>query len=80
LFEKFFSQIAKNIKKKDFIFYFKSLPKAFLSRRFGEVILPRPRQSDHKPSRRRFHACVKCFIHGADSSTEGLNHGGNLFL
>jgi len=39
LFEKLFSQITENIKKKDFIFSGKPLPKAFITRGAGKIIL-----------------------------------------
>jgi hypothetical protein len=42
LFEKFFSQIAENIKKKDFIFSDKPSPKASLPRGAGKIFLPSP--------------------------------------
>ncbi|MCA3421141.1 MAG: hypothetical protein INF88_19800 [Roseomonas sp.] len=48
--EKFFSQIVKNIKKKDFIFSSKPSPKASLPRGAGKIILlhgakqPKPRR------------------------------------
>jgi len=47
LFEKFFSQIAKNINEKDFIFLSKPSAKASLSRRVGKIFLlsrAKPRQ------------------------------------
>jgi hypothetical protein len=42
LFEKFFSQIAQNIKKKDFIFFRSSPPKASTRRGAGKIFLPPP--------------------------------------
>jgi len=39
LLEKFFSQIAKNIKKKDFIFSSKLSPKASIPRAAGKIFL-----------------------------------------
>jgi hypothetical protein len=49
LSEKFFSQIAKNIKKKDFIFFRKSPPKASMRRCAGKIILPLATQTLSPP-------------------------------
>jgi hypothetical protein len=61
LFEIFFSQIAKNIKKKDFIFFRSSPPKASTRRGAGKIILPRGATRRFSAIRQawRFHPSLK---------------------